>query len=199
MALTVIGFPTVTVQPTNNPVAVAIGSNVTFSVSVTGTGTLQLPMATEQNRLPNGFISTVAGNGTEGYSGDGGPATNAEFFLPYGVAVDAADNLFIADFYNNRVRKVEINGIITTVVGNGLNDFTGDGGPATSAELNVPLVWLLTPAATCSLPMLATMSSARWAPTGLSRQWRAMVTVPEPVEPAMEVTPATGARRPMLN
>jgi hypothetical protein len=138
LALTVIGFPTVTVQPTNNPVAVAIGSNVTFSVSVTGTGPFSYQWQLNGTNLPNGFISTVAGNGTEGYSGDGGPATNAEFFLPYGVAVDAADNLFIADFYNNRVRKVGINGIITTVVGNGLNDFTGDGGPATSAELNGP-------------------------------------------------------------
>jgi len=84
-----------------------------------------------------GYISTVAGNGTQGYSGDGGPATLAELYLPTGVAVDVAGNIYFAD--NQRIRKVTAStGIITTVAGSGIQGFAGDGGPATSAELNWP-------------------------------------------------------------
>ena len=86
----------------------------------------------------NGIIFTVAGNGTNGYAGDGGSATNAELSDPFGVAVDAAGNLFIADWLNNRVRKVDTNGIITTVAGNGSYGYTGDGNPATNAEFRCP-------------------------------------------------------------
>jgi len=87
---------------------------------------------------PNGIITTVAGNGTNGYSGDGGTATNARLNWPSGVGVDASGNLFIADMSNNRIRKVDPNGIITTVAGNGNSGFFGDGGVATSAKLNGP-------------------------------------------------------------
>jgi len=86
----------------------------------------------------NGIITTVAGNGMLGYIGDGGPATNAELNYPISVAVDATGNLLIADYYNNVIRKVDNNGIITTVAGNGTNNYTGDGGPANNAELNYP-------------------------------------------------------------
>ncbi len=88
-----------------------------------------------------GIITTVAGNGQQGYSGDGGPATSAELFQPFGVAVDASGNLYIADFYTNRVRMVTPGGTITTVAGNGYGEdtgnggYSGDGGPATTAEL----------------------------------------------------------------
>ncbi len=85
-----------------------------------------------------GAISTVAGKGTEGFSGDGGPATSALLGYPDGVAVDAAGNLFIADFSNNRIRKVTPDGVISTVAGNGTWGFGGDGGPATSAQLKSP-------------------------------------------------------------
>jgi sugar lactone lactonase YvrE len=86
-----------------------------------------------------GLISTVAGDGTGGYSGDGGAATNAELYLPTGVALDSADNLYVADAANNRIRKVTVStGIISTVAGNGTYGYSGDGGPATSAELNYP-------------------------------------------------------------
>jgi hypothetical protein len=88
--------------------------------------------------LLSGTISTVAGNGTQGFSGDGGPATDADLSSPFGVAVDAAGNLYIADFYNNRVRKVSTSGTITTVAGNGTTGFSGDGGPATNASLYNP-------------------------------------------------------------
>jgi sugar lactone lactonase YvrE len=87
---------------------------------------------------PAGIISTVAGNGISGFSGDGGPATSAQLDEPVGVAVDAVGNLFVADSSGNRVRKVSPTGIISTVAGNGTSGFSGDGGPATSAQLQEP-------------------------------------------------------------
>ena len=87
----------------------------------------------------SGDISTVAGNGTIGYSGDGGPATSAELSDPSGVAVDASGDLFIADSANNVVREVNASsGDISTVAGDGTPGYFGDGGTATSAELNDP-------------------------------------------------------------
>jgi uncharacterized protein (TIGR03437 family) len=88
-------------------------------------------------KVSGGIITTVAGNGTQGFSGDGGPATSAALGFPEGVAVDSANNVYIADHANNRIRKVS-GGIITTVAGNGTQGFSGDGGPATSAQLNGP-------------------------------------------------------------
>jgi len=87
---------------------------------------------------PAGVITTVAGNGTVGSSGDGGPATGAQLGYPSGVALDASGNLFIADAGNNRIRKVDSGGTITTVVGTGSAGFSGDGGPGVSAQLNSP-------------------------------------------------------------
>ena len=86
----------------------------------------------------NGIVTTVVGNGTYGYSGDGGPATEAQISGSSKIAFDAWDNLYICDLYNYRVRKVDTSGIITTVVGNGTEGFSGDGGPATEAALNTP-------------------------------------------------------------
>jgi uncharacterized repeat protein (TIGR01451 family) len=86
----------------------------------------------------SGIITTVAGAGSYGYSGDGGPATRAKLDGPYGLAVDAAGSLYIADRYNNRVRKVDGSGNISTVAGDGTCCFGGDGGPATNAELCSP-------------------------------------------------------------
>jgi len=88
---------------------------------------------------PSGIISTVAGSGTLGFSGDKGPATAASMLLPFAVAVDLAGNLFIADTDNNRIRMVAPSGIITTYAGTGTYGYTGDGGPATSATLKNPL------------------------------------------------------------
>lgn len=82
-----------------------------------------------------GALTVVAGNGTPGYSGDNGLATAAQLFNPWGVAVDSAGTLYIADSYDNVVRKVA-NGVITTAVGNGTAGFSGDKGPATSAQLH---------------------------------------------------------------
>jgi len=88
-------------------------------------------------KVTNGVISTVAGNGTQGFSGDNGPATSAQLNIPVGVAVDSAGNFYIADLNNCRVRKVS-SGVITTVAGNGTLGFNGDNGPATSAQLGGP-------------------------------------------------------------
>src|SRR5215471_17201136 len=87
---------------------------------------------------PSGIITTVAGNGTEGFSGDGGPATAAKLDLPVAVAATRDGGFLIADAINNRIRKVSSTGIITTVAGNGTEGFSGDGGPATAARLWSP-------------------------------------------------------------
>jgi sugar lactone lactonase YvrE len=92
-----------------------------------------------QTALQIGTITTVAGNGTPGYSGDGGAATSAELYGPTGVAVDSSGNIYIADYENNRIRKVSAStGVISTIAGNGTAGYSGDGGAATSAKLYGP-------------------------------------------------------------
>ena len=85
-----------------------------------------------------GVITTVAGTGSAGYSGDGGPANSAQLHNPTGIAIDARGNLYIADEFNSVIREVSVAGTITTVAGNGISGFSGDGGPATSAQLSSP-------------------------------------------------------------
>ena len=85
-----------------------------------------------------GKLTNVVGSGASGFSGDGGPATQAQLQLPSGLTFDSQGNLYIADRANHRVRKVNKKGIITTVAGNGTSGFSGDGGPATQASLNLP-------------------------------------------------------------
>ena len=87
----------------------------------------------------SGTITTVAGNGTPGFAGDGATATNAQLRTPTGVALDSAGNLYIADSNNHRIRKVNASGTITTVAGNGTPGFGGDGATATSARLSSPV------------------------------------------------------------
>ncbi len=87
---------------------------------------------------PDGVITTFAGNGQSGDSGDGGPATQARLMSPSALAVGPDGSLYIVDAGASRVRRVAPDGIITTVAGNGQYDFTGDGGPATSATLAYP-------------------------------------------------------------
>lgn len=87
---------------------------------------------------PAGIISTLAGTGHAGYSGDGGRADMAQLDSPYGLAVDSSGNLYVADFGNQRVRRISTDGVITTVAGTGQKGATGDGGPAVSAQLMSP-------------------------------------------------------------
>src|SRR5262249_6222620 len=83
-----------------------------------------------------GVISTVAGNGTNAATGDGGPGLSASFH-PDGLTLDSAGNIYIADQNHNRIRKVDPTGVITTVAGNGNTQFSGDGGLATSATVYI--------------------------------------------------------------
>jgi uncharacterized protein (TIGR03437 family) len=87
----------------------------------------------------NGTISTIAGIGTAGFSGDGGPASSAQLNVPAGIAVDSGGNVYVADYQNQRVRKISGGGTIATVAGSGVAGFSGDGGPATQANLNGPV------------------------------------------------------------
>ena len=126
----------------DNIAATSAELNYPAGVAVDGAGNLYIA-DTGNNRIrkmtPGGTITTVAGTGTTGYSGDNIAATSATLSSPYGVAVDGAGNLYIADYGNNRIRKVTPSGTITTVAGNGTYGYSGDGGPAISAELFVTL------------------------------------------------------------
>lgn len=85
-----------------------------------------------------GTVSTVAGSGLQGFSGDGGSALAASLNQPSSIAFDSTGNLYVADAGNNRIRKIDTSGAITTVAGNGMAGYAGDGGPAVSARLNFP-------------------------------------------------------------
>ena len=130
----------------NSPVALSSDIDPR-SVAVDASGNIFIA-ATWLNQVfkadPAGNFTLVAGTGTQGFGGDGGPAANASLSVPSGVAVDAHGNLFIADSGNSRIRRVDgVTGIITTVAGNFVSGqnypgFSGDGGPATSASMNYP-------------------------------------------------------------
>lgn len=121
--------------------ATAARINYPYGVWVDGAGVLYIA-DTRNNRVrkvsAGGTIATVAGTGTAGYLGDGGPATAARLYYPYGVAVDGGGNLWIADTYNHRVRVVNTGGTISTAAGTGTGGFSGDGGAASLAQLNYP-------------------------------------------------------------
>ncbi len=118
----------------NRPFGVAVDSSGNLYIADT------LNYRDRKVTVSTGIITTVAGNGAQGYSGDAGPATNAELAMHLGVALDSSGNLYIADTGNNRIRKVTVaTGVITTVAGNGTQGYSGDGGPATNAELKQPL------------------------------------------------------------
>ena len=96
-------------------------------------------------KVANGVVTTIAGNGFASFSGDNGPAASAQFFQPEGVAIDSAGRMYIADTQNNCVRMIA-NGVITTVAGTGFRGFSGDNGPATSAQLATPVAVAVDPA-----------------------------------------------------
>lgn len=117
----------------NSPISVAADAGGNIFIVDAGNNRVR-ELATE-----TGIITTVAGNGTAGYSGDGGPATTAELNSPASISIDSAGDLYIADLANNRIRKVNASSsIINTVAGNGSVGFSGDGGPATSATMHAP-------------------------------------------------------------
>ncbi|MFZ4516700.1 MAG: fibronectin type III domain-containing protein, partial [Acidimicrobiia bacterium] len=110
-----------------------------FDVAVDNNGNTYVGTWSEVRKIaPNGTVTTIAGTGTSGYSGDGGTATYAQLRGVFGIAVDNAGNVYIADRDNHRVRKIATNGIITTIAGTGSYGFSGDGGPATNAALYYP-------------------------------------------------------------
>ena len=112
------------------PIGIAIDSNDVLYITDNGNARIR--------KVASGIITTVAGTGANGYNGDDIAATTAKLNDPYGVAVDAAGNIYIADTDNARIRKVGVNGIITTVAGNGTSGYSGDGSAATSAEIHDP-------------------------------------------------------------
>jgi sugar lactone lactonase YvrE len=134
-ATSLVAQPVITQQPVDQ--VATNGGTATFSVTVSGTGPFTYQWLFNAAQL-SPFITTVAGNGSVGYSGDDVAATNASLYYPNGVAVDAAGNLFIADYDNSRIRKVDTNGIITTVAGNGNAGYSGDDVAATDASLAYP-------------------------------------------------------------
>jgi len=114
-----------------------------FAVTLDATGNLYTAGLQRVRKVgANGFITTVAGTNADGFAGDGGAATNALFYDPFGVACDPRGNLYVADQSNNRIRMVDTNGLITTVAGDGpspgMGAYSGDGGAATNAGLNLP-------------------------------------------------------------
>ena len=115
-----------------NPIAVSV--DIYGNVYIADYGNHKIRMVSS-----TGIITTIAGTGTVGNSGDGGAATSAQLYYPTGVSVDISGNVYIADQYNHKIRKVTSAGIITTLAGTGTAGYNGDGNAATSAQLNYPM------------------------------------------------------------
>ena len=107
---------------------------------MTGVQTCALPICNIRRVDTNGNITTIAGGGlfSYGYNGDNIPASQALLNSPLKIMIDGAGNIYIVDYFNQRIRKIDTNGIITTVAGNGTLGYSGDGHQATSAELDYP-------------------------------------------------------------
>jgi sugar lactone lactonase YvrE len=128
------------------PTALALDSSGNLYIADTGNHRIR------KLNLTTSFITMIAGNGTQGYSGNLGPATSAAIDSPTGIALDASSNLYLADTANHRIRRIDATtGIITTVVGNGTQAFAGDNGPPTAASLDSPTATTLSPASNLTL------------------------------------------------
>ena len=136
-------------SPAVNPVAIPSGTGSFISVALDAAGNQYFANFTgnQIQELSNGVLTTIAGTGAQGYSGDNGPAASAQLSNPSGIAVDSTGNIYFADTGNQSIRKIS-KGVITTVAGNGTAGFSGDNGPATSAQLN-----LQSGAVSCCLPV----------------------------------------------
>jgi streptogramin lyase len=116
----------------NNPYGVVIGPDrALYFCDLDNQRIRRLDFSTRQ-------VTTIAGNGQRGYRGDGGPAINASLNMPHEIRFDSAGNLYIAERDSHVIRKVDTMGIISTVAGNGVAGFSGDGGPGASAQLRQP-------------------------------------------------------------
>jgi hypothetical protein len=142
-----------------DPIGVAVLPDGSFLIADAGAGRVR-------RVSPTGIITTVAGNGTRGFSGDGGPATAAEIFDPNGLAVLPDGGFLIADG-DYVVRRVFPDGTITTVAGTGVQGFSGDGGPATAAQLNLPYSVAVTPDGGFLIADSGNRRVRRVSPTGI--------------------------------
>jgi RHS repeat-associated protein len=143
---TVAGTGSVVFSGDGGPATLA-GLGTAFAVDVAADGSLYIAEFSERVRRvgPDGIITTVAGTGRAGFSGDGGPAAAAELSKPSGVHAAADGSLYIADSFNHRIRRIGPDGIITTVAGSGVPGYSGDGGSARAARLRTPRSVVLGP------------------------------------------------------
>ncbi|MEI9908927.1 MAG: NHL repeat-containing protein [Bacteroidota bacterium] len=140
--ITIAGTGTVTFNG-DNIAAITANINSPSGVAVDNAGNIFITEP-NQNRIrkiaaSNGIISIIAGTGTPGFGGDGGPAVLATLDYPTSIATDVSGNVYFSDAYNKRIRKISsVTGTITTVAGTGNVGYSGDGGPATSAQIRIP-------------------------------------------------------------
>jgi M6 family metalloprotease-like protein len=119
--------------------ALQIGSWQPFGVTSDSKGNIYIASNNQVRMVhPDGSVTVIAGSGGYGFSGDGGPASKAQLYFPFGVALAADGTVYFCDTSNQRVRKVTTDGTISTVAGTGTSGYSGDNGPATSARLNSP-------------------------------------------------------------
>ena len=188
----------------DNSVATSASFKNPTGVIVDSSGNLYIANDNRIRKVASGtgIITTVAGNGIYGFSGDNGSATSAGLAWPYAVTVDGSGNIYIADQYNQRIRKVASGtGIITTVAGNGTAGYTGDDGAATSASLYYPAGVTVDSAGNLYIADSATTASARWpAATASSPPWPATVhsalaaTAARPPPPASNLPTGVASR-----
>jgi uncharacterized protein (TIGR03437 family) len=145
---------------------IAVDSTGNIYIADTFNGRVRMITPPGAIATPAGNIKTLAGNGTLGYAGDGGAAASAELSEPSGVAVDSGGNVYIADYGNYTIRKVDTKGNISTVAGTGVWGFSGDGGPANKAMLASPYAIAIDPAGNIYISDLGNSNIREITPDG---------------------------------